>query len=51
MNEKENIFIRFFKWIGLIEKRPVNKSEMCKQAQDICNKKCDECIWAEGKEE
>ena len=47
MNDKESIFIKFFRWLGLVEKRPISKSEMCKQAQDICNHNCDSCVWAE----
>lgn len=47
MTEKENIFVRFLKWIGLIKKTPVDKNEMCRSAQSVCNRECDECIWAE----
>ena len=45
MTEKENIFVRFLKWIGLIKKTPVDKSEMCRSARSVCNQECDECIW------
>lgn len=49
MNNKESIFIKIFKWLGLIEKRPISKSEMCEQAKDICNHDCASCAW--GREE
>ena len=51
MNNKENIFIRFLRFIGLIEKRPVSKIDMCKQAQNICDRDCESCAWSERKEE
>lgn len=46
MTETENIFVRFLKWIGLIKKTPVDKSEMCRSAQGVCNRECNECIWS-----
>lgn len=51
MTEKENIIIRFLKWLGLIKERPISKSEMCKQAQNVCNHKCDSCAWAKRKDD
>lgn len=51
MKNKEPIIIRFLKWIGLIKEITVSKSEMCKQAQNVCNHDCDSCAWAERKEE
>lgn len=51
MNEKETIVLKFLRFIGLIHEVPINKSEMCKQAQDVCNHDCDSCAWAERKEE
>lgn len=51
MNEKENIIIRILKWLGIIEEKSISKSEMCKQAQNVCNHNCDSCAWAERKEE
>lgn len=52
MNEhKDNIFIRFLKWVGLIKEYEVQKSEMCKAAQDICSRDCEDCAWREYKEE
>ena len=51
MNEKENIIVRFLKFIGLIEEKLVSKSEMCELAQNVCNHECNSCAWAERKEE
>lgn len=51
MNGKEPIIIKILRWLGLFEKRPISKSEMCKQAQDVCNHNCDSCAWADRKEE
>lgn len=45
MGEKKNIFIRFLKWIGVIKEYEVTKSEMCKNAQSICNRDCEDCAW------
>ncbi len=45
MNGKESIFIKILRWLGLIEEKPISKSEMCKQGQDICNHNCEDCIW------
>lgn len=47
MSEKENIIIRILKWLGIIEEKPISKSEMCKQAQNVCNHNCDSCAWSE----
>lgn len=47
MIEKENIFIRFLKFIGLIKEVPVSKNIMCEQAQNICNHNCESCAWKE----
>ena len=48
--KKENILIRFLKWIGIIKKRDIKngivyipKSEMCKNAQNICDHNCAAC--------
>lgn len=46
--KKENIFIRFLKWIGLIKEYEISKSQMCKKAQNICDHNCDTCAWAES---
>lgn len=51
MNEKENIIIRLLKIIGLVKEIPVSKSEMCEQAQNVCNHECNLCAWAERKEQ
>ena len=48
MNEKENIIIRLLKFIGLVKEIPVSKSEMCEQAQNVCNHECNSCAWAEA---
>ena len=54
--KKENILIRFLKWIGIIKKRDIKngivyipKSEMCKNAQNICDHNCAACAQAEMK--
>lgn len=47
MSERQNILIRIFKWLGLIVERGVSKSDMCKQAQGICNHECEDCAWNE----
>ena len=51
MSNKETIFIKILRWLGLVEKRPISKSEMCKQAQDVCSHDCASCAWAERGEE
>lgn len=51
MTEEENIIVRFLKFIGLIEERPVSKSKMCELAQNVCNHECNSCAWADRKEE
>lgn len=45
MTEKENVLIRLFKYLGLIKRTKVSKEEMCKQAQGMCDKKCEQCVW------
>lgn len=50
MNNKETIFIKILRWLGLVEKRPISKSEMCERAKDVCNHDCTLCAWAEVKE-
>lgn len=49
MNDNEPIFMKILRWLGLFEKRPISKSEMCKHAKDVCNHNCDSCAWAERK--
>lgn len=51
MSNKETIFKKILRWLGLVEKRPISKSEMCKQAQDVCSHDCASCAWAEREEE
>lgn len=45
MIDKENIIIRFLKFIGLIEEKPVSKKEMCKLSFNICDRECELCAW------
>ena len=45
--KKESIFIRFLKWIGIIKEYEISKSEMCKNAQNICSHNCSICAWGE----
>lgn len=45
MSEKENLIIRILKALHIIKTYEVNKLDMCKQAQNICNHNCDSCAW------
>ena len=45
MRERENIFIRILKRLGIITEFEVSKEDMCKQAQSICNHDCEHCAW------
>ena len=45
MNDRENILVRILKWLGIITEVEVNKEDMCKQAQSICNHDCERCVW------
>lgn len=45
MTERENIFIRILKRLGIITEFEVSKEDMCKQAQSICNHDCEHCAW------
>ena len=47
MREKESLFIRLLKKIGLIKEVEISKNVMCKNAQSICNHNCDCCAWRE----
>ena len=50
MNEhKENFFIRFLKFIGIIKTYEVSKRDMCENAQKsgTCGKCCADCAWFE----
>ena len=44
---EESWFIRLLKRIGLIKTYEVSKKEMCKNAQSICNRDCEDCAWHE----
>ena len=44
---KENIFIRFLRWFGIIRTYSVSKEEMCKQAINTCDRQCGSCAWYE----
>lgn len=48
--KKDNFIIRFLKKIGLIKEYEISKSEMCKNAQSVCNHNCDTCAWKENKQ-
>ena len=45
MTERENIFIRVLKRLGIITEFEVSKEDMCKQARSICNHDCEHCAW------
>lgn len=45
MRERENIFIRILKWLGIITEFEASKEDMCKQARSICNRDCEHCAW------
>ena len=45
MTERENIFFRILKRLGIITEFEVSKEDMCKQAQSICNHECEHCAW------
>ena len=45
MTERENIFIRILKRLGIITEFEVSKADMCEQAQSICNHDCEHCAW------
>lgn len=47
MKEKESLFIRLLKKIGLIKEVEINKNVMCKNAQSVCDHNCDCCAWRE----
>lgn len=47
MEEKESLFIRLLKKIGLIKEVEIDKNAMCKNAQSVCNHNCECCIWRE----
>jgi len=51
MNRKGPILIKILEWLGLLEKRQISKSDMCKQAQDVCNHNCDSCAWGDKEKE
>ena len=50
MTERENIFIRILKRLGIITEFEVSKEDMCKQAQSICNHDCEHCALGDGLE-
>lgn len=50
MRERENIFIRILKRLGIITEFEVSKEDMCKQAQSICNHDCEHCAWQTERE-
>lgn len=45
INKKENIIIRILKFFHIIKEYEIDKSEMCKAAQNICNHNCETCAW------
>ena len=45
MTERENIFIRILKRLGIIVETEVDKEYMCKHAQSICTHDCERCVW------
>lgn len=47
MREKESLFIRLLKEIGLIEEKEISKKQMCKNAQSVCSHNCECCAWRE----
>lgn len=47
MTEHENIIIRILKRLGIIKEHEVSKAEMCKQAQNVCDRNCEQCVWGE----
>lgn len=47
MTEHENIIIRILKCLGIVKENEVSKAEMCKQAQNVCDRNCEQCAWGE----
>lgn len=47
MREKESLFIRLLKKIGLIKQVEIDKNIMCKNAQSVCSHNCEYCAWRE----
>ena len=45
---KESLFIRLLKQIGLIKTYEISKKEMCENAKSVCNRNCESCAWYEG---
>lgn len=45
MREKENFLIRVLKALHIIKSQQVDKADMCKSAQDVCNHNCETCAW------
>lgn len=44
---EESWLYRLLRRLGLIKSYEVSKKEMCKQAQTVCNKRCNSCAWHE----
>ena len=51
MTERENIFIRILKRLGILIEFEVDKENMCKQAQSVCNHDCEHCAWQTDRSE
>jgi len=45
MGEHESLIIHILKRLGVITRIEISKEDMCKQAQDICSHKCEDCAW------
>ena len=45
---KENLFVKFLKWLGIVKSYSISNEEMCKQVRDTCNRQCKYCAWYES---
>lgn len=47
MREKESWLHKLLTWLKIIGPYEVSKKDMCINARNTCNRKCDSCAWKE----
>ena len=45
MTPKESLLIKILKLLKIIKPVEISKSEMCKEASQICSHNCECCVW------
>ena len=45
--KEESFFYKLLKRIGFIKTIEVDKKTMCENAQSVCNRNCENCVWHE----